>query len=125
MKRQKNRGPKPLPHELRRQHCVSCRFAKDELARLDEARGQISRGKWLRLAAFSHGLASRPIIPPINQEAWASLARVGGNLNQLTRRVNLGDHVDVDDILACLEALRSLLLGAHHSLQPIDEKHES
>lgn len=115
--RRRRRGPKPRPAEELRLHSVSCRLTDAELALLDERRGQVSRGEWLRRAALS-----RPprIVPTINKEAWAELARVGSNLNQLTRALHeerwtpsdaTAAHAALQMVGEQLKATRAQLIG--------------
>lgn len=110
-------GPKPKPsHELRR-HSVSCRLTDEEIAILDQRRGKVSRGEWLRLAA----LAAPPrIVPEVNKVAWSDLSRAAGNLNQLSRAINEGRWPVKDapgakatlmDLRAQLDAVRASLIG--------------
>lgn len=110
-------GPKPKPPEEQRRHAVSCRLTDAELALVDERRGAVSRGEWIRLTA----LAKPPrIVPAINKVAWADLARAAGNLNQITRAINEGKLPVKDvpsvgkavmDVRAQLDAVRRLLIG--------------
>jgi hypothetical protein len=101
--RQRRRGPDPKPREEQRLHPVSCRLTDAELALLDERRGKISRGEWLRRAA----LAQPPrIVPEINKQAWSELSRTASNLNQMTRALNEGGWKPADE----LEAKRALQL---------------
>lgn len=85
----RKRGPKPLAPAEKREHCVSVRLNSAELAWLDAARSgvKMQRGEYLRSA--SRGVLP-PTIPAINREAWASLARVAGNLNQYQAQINGG-----------------------------------
>lgn len=110
-------GPTPKPPAEQRRHAVSCRLTDAELARLDELRGGVSRGEWLRLTALS-----KPprIVPEINKIAWADLARAAGNLNQVTRAINEGKLPVKDapsvgravmDVRAQLDAVRRFLIG--------------
>ena len=115
--KKRRHGPKPKPAAEQRRHSVSCRLTDAELVRLDARRGQVSRGEWMRLAALD-----RPprIVPEINKVAWADLARVAGNLNQITRAINEGRLPTKDvsgagkavmDVRAHLDAVRGLLIG--------------
>jgi hypothetical protein len=110
-------GPKPKPLHEQRRHGISCRINDAEIAIIDERRGKVSRGEWLRLAALS-----KPprIVPEINKVAWADLARAAGNLNQLTRAINEGRLPVKDvpavgkavmDLRAQLDAVRAALIG--------------
>lgn len=98
-------------------HSVSCRLTDAELAILDERRGKVSRGEWLRRAA----LAEPPrIVPEINKQAWSELSRTASNLNQMTRalnegRWNPGDQKEAKRALQLLwdqlKAVRAQLIG--------------
>ena len=70
---------------------------------------------WLRQAALSRRLPSLPV-PAINREQYAELARLSGNLNQLTRLANSGQPVSVADgllqhLIGEVSQLRRALLG--------------
>ena len=115
--KKRRHGPAPKPAAAQRRHAVSCRLTDAELARLDELRGGVSRGEWLRLTALS-----KPprIVPEINKIAWADLARAAGNLNQVTRAINEGKLPVKDapsvgravmDVRAQLDVVRRLLIG--------------
>lgn len=115
--KKRRHGPAPKPAAEQRRHAVSCRLTDAELARLDELRGEVSRGEWLRLAA----MAKPPrIVPTVNKVAWADLARAAGNLNQITRAINEG-RMPVKDVASVgkafmevrgqLDAVRRLLIG--------------
>lgn len=119
--KRRKRGPKPRPASELRRHGVSCRLTDAELVRLDERRGKVSRGEWLRLAALS-----RPprIVPEVNKEAWADLSRAAGNLNQIARAINEGRLPMKDAARASkavigvrdqLNAVRRLLIGMEDS----------
>lgn len=117
VQKKRRRGPTPLAEADQRRHGVSCRLNDAEIAILDQRRGKISRGEWLRVAA----LAQPPrIVPEVNKVAWADLARAAGNLNQLVRAINEGRlHVEdlpsankaLMDLRAQLDAVRRLLIG--------------
>ena len=111
----RKRGPKPLALADKREHCVSVRLNSAELAWLDGARAgvRMQRGEYLRSA--SRGVLP-PTIPQINREAWASLARVAGNLNQYQAQINGGlsnGHPPevIRDLADLVQKLRSQLLG--------------
>ena len=91
---------------------MTCRLTDAELAGVDAARGKVSRGEYLRLAALK---APPRVVPEINREAWAALARSSGNLNQLTRIAHEQGKVSGRDALIEMrdnvEAVRRLLLG--------------
>lgn len=61
---------------------------------------------------------SRPIvfIPPINREAYASLARIGSNLNQLAKHLNSGTEIPFPGPMPDLHLLAGLLLAVRRQL---------
>jgi len=97
---------KAEPRELR-SHCVSSRFAPSELATLDERRGKIPRGEYVRRCTF--GTPPVPIPQP-NVERYAELARAAGNLNQIARKVNEGVF-DIGALARELDLFRMKLIG--------------
>ena len=110
-------GPKPKPAHEQRRHPISCRVNDAEIAIIDQRRGKVSRGEWLRLAALS-----KPprIVPEVNKVAWAELSRAAGNLNQLARAINEGRWPVKDapgakatlmELRAHLDAVRASLIG--------------
>lgn len=111
----RKRGPKPLALAELRSHTVSVRLNSAELADLDIARAlvRMQRGEYLRSA--SRGVLP-PTIPQINREAWASLARVAGNLNQYQQAINAGTvhgHRSelIQELAELVQKLRAELLG--------------
>lgn len=104
----KKRGKRPLPPDRARTHRVSVSFDPQEWASVEARRGGMSRAAWLRAAA----LAQLPHqVPAINRQAYAELARTAANLNQISRRLNAGDAVQVDEVSAALAALRREIMG--------------
>jgi hypothetical protein len=84
----------------------------------------MTRGEWLRTRALKRRLPRA--IPEINREAWASLARVSGNLNQYMRAVNEGradrPAVDLAELREKVDALRRGLIGFDGGEAADDEK---
>lgn len=101
-------GPEKLSADRKRNFCVSVRMNIGELAGLDNKRGRVPRGEWLRLCA-EHKLP--PSIPPLNRQAWIELSRSASNLNQLSKKLNAGDEVDVAELRQILADFRLRLLG--------------
>lgn len=111
----RKRGPKPLAVTDKREHCVSVRLNPAELAWLDGVRSlvRMQRGEYLRQASLGK---MPPTIPPINREAWASLARVAANLNQYQHRLNEGTASGhppetIQALTELVQDLRAQLLG--------------
>lgn len=101
-------GCEKLPADRKRTRCVSVRMNVSELAELDGKRGRIPRGEWMRFASENK---LPPTIPAINQDAWIELSRAAGNLNQVSRKLNSGDEVDVAELRQILADFRLKLLG--------------
>jgi hypothetical protein len=102
-------GRKRLPADQLRSVSVACKLTEAETATVDEKRGGMGRGEWLRVSAFKN--APRPI-PEFNREVWADLSRIGGNLNQLSKHLNQGGAAEVEQVRSLLDELRlSLITG--------------
>ena len=73
--------------------------------------------QWLRAAALSQAVL-RPLVPEINRQAYAELARLAANLNQMARAAHAGQIVSVSGLLEILQQqvrlLRKELLGIGH-----------
>lgn len=111
------RGPKKKADEELRKHLVACRLTDAEAEHVDQLRGGMTRGEWVRTAALK-----RPprVIPEINREAWVALSRSASNFNQallLARRTETQDSlIALKDQLA---EFRAALIGA--DLNPDEE----
>jgi hypothetical protein len=81
-------------------------------------------GVWLRTRALKRRLPRA--IPEVNQQAWASLARVSGNLNQLARAINEGradrPAVDLAELRRLVDDLRRELIGLGSSEGAADDE---
>ncbi len=118
MPRKKTADPRRL-HDDPRRHCVSVRVNEAELARLDRERGHYRRGEWLRRSWLK--TTPRQAVPEVNRDAWAALARVSGNLNQLAYHANSSCSLSekdkeklfplLDEVKIRVEQLRNDLLG--------------
>ena len=106
--RKSKRGPFPLPKAQKRGHCVSVRLNASELAELDDWRGKMQRGEYLRHAAFS---TLPTVVPEINRAAWVEMARVGSNLNQITKLLHLGKDLDQAALQRLYADVRMALIG--------------
>jgi len=107
------RGPTPKADSELRKHQVNCRLTDDELHDVDDRRGGLSRGAWLRTAAIK-----RPprIVPEINREAWSHLAKVAGGLTYLVEVAKAGGTPPLDgsaltDLRQAVSDVRRLLIG--------------
>ena len=116
LQKRSRRGPKPLPTDETRTHCVSVRLNVAELAQLDSQRGEMQRGEYLRVAAL-HRLP--PVVPEINKNAWVELSRLSANLNQYQASINAHrathQQIDIGHLSDQVAALRNDLLGQNES----------
>lgn len=67
------------PNRLRK-NTVTVRLSNNELSRVNQFRGQLSRSAWLRDSALQQ---LQPIVPEVNQEAWKYLTVSVQKLNNL------------------------------------------
>lgn len=92
-----------------RGHCVSVRFNPVELQELDRRRGKIQRGTFLRNLFL--GKKEPAQIPQPNREAYSETARWASVLNQIAKRINQDEPVDIQELRATLAGFRRGLLG--------------
>ena len=115
-RRGKGGRPKIDPAAVRRS-TIGVRVSAAEYATLRTRAEQmgLTPAQFLRHAALTRRLP-RPPVPAVNREQYANLARLAGNLNQLTRRAHAGQNVILTDPLVKLlrteiNRLRQELLG--------------
>jgi hypothetical protein len=115
-----------LPPEQRRRHSVGVYLTDAERSQLealaipDGTEGLSELGIRRRLARHLRtvGLENTPPqIPAINRQAWASLGRVAGNLNQYQAAINEGRATGyppavLEELRDQVQALRRELIGA-------------
>lgn len=114
-KKKRRHGPEPRPPEELRNVKISVFLNSQEAAEIRQraATAAMNRAGYLRAA----GLTRLPrIIPEINREAWASLARVAGNLNQYQAAINEGRATGyppevLSELREQVQTLRCALLG--------------
>jgi hypothetical protein len=118
--RRRGGRPKGDPAAVRVE-TIGVRVSMDEYATLRVKAEQMGMtpAQWLREAALTRRLPSPPV-PAINREEYAELARLAGNLNQLTRLANSGEPITVTDSLLGelgdeVRRLRLGLIGAERS----------
>lgn len=109
----KNKGNDP-----RREICVSVRFTKDEAKVLDQKRGCMQRGTFLREFVLNNKIHTLKI-PSVNTKAYVELARIGKNINQVVREMNrIGATTrQLDNILFLIKDLRQACLGMERDLE--------
>lgn len=118
-------GPEPRPAEDLRKIRISVFLTKQEADKIRHTACafNINPSAYIRTAVLSRPPRQ---IPPINREAWASLARVAGNLNQYQAAVNEGRAGGyppevLADLREMVQALRSDLLGVKPTEEDEDE----
>jgi len=125
----RKRGRKRLPPERARKHGVTCRLTDAERDFVDRARGAdeggkaaVTRGEYIRLAALK---APPRVVPEINREAWAELARVSANLNQAMAAYNKSGDLKagpaIKGVRDAVAALRLSMIGGDTEEEAGDE----
>ena len=69
----------------------------------------MTSGQWLRSASLG-----RPIpnpIPEANGNAWAGLAKLASNVNQIAKALNSHNHIETDEVLQLIKEVRAKLIG--------------
>ena len=105
-KRGKGGRPRIAPESIRGKTIGVCVNAAelDALRRHADSAG-LSVSEWMRRVALTR-YTPRPVMPEINRETYLQLAKIGGNLNQLTRLAHSGGVAPVEALLT--EALSTL-----------------
>ena len=92
-RRGKGGRPKIDPAAVRRSTIgVRVSAAESATLRTRAAEMGLTPAQFLRHTALTRRLP-RPPVPAVNRDEYAKLGRLAGNLNQLVRRANLGQHV--------------------------------
>lgn len=118
-KQQTRRCRPKLPAESLRTRTIGVRVNAVELAAVQTKAAQVGLppAQWLRAAALSQAVL-RPLVPEINRQAYAELARLAANLNQMARTAHAGQIVSASGLLEILQQqvrlLRKELLGIGH-----------
>lgn len=113
--RRRGGRPKAAP-EARRGAALGVRLTDAERAEVEAraASAGVTPAQWLRIAGLSRRAPPSPV-PAVNRDAYAELARLAANLNQLTRLANEGRVIAPGDLLDQVAAevaqLRLALLG--------------
>lgn len=115
-------GRPRAPQDEVRKHTIGVRVNAAELDALHRKADSLGLplAQWLRKVALSR-FVPRPLVPEVNREAYAELAKLAGNLNQLARAAHEGRAIVPFPLLKAthdaLNALRLELLGAGRDRQ--------
>ncbi len=102
----------------RRTHQVGVRVTAAEAAAIRAAAQRAGEPpvEWLRRLALEAAGAPAPSPPVAERERlerwrsiWQELRRVGANLNQVARRMNAGERVGGEELLAALQDVRAVV----------------
>lgn len=98
--------------EQRRTVSVSVRLTPDEAALLDERRGSMQRGAFMREIFLRSPNVLRPLTPALNREAYVELARAAATLHDINHRYNKVGDIDVMKLRQALAVFRLKLIDA-------------
>jgi hypothetical protein len=94
-----------------RTHCVSVRLNDEELNILNNKRGNMKQGEWLRCAALDK---LPPTVPELNIKKWVEIGKAANNINQIAYKLNKNAIIDdakINAIRQLLSEFRAALLG--------------
>jgi len=121
--RRAKRGPgRPaLGAEERRGHMIAVKVTPAERAVLEERSAAAGLDVGVYVRAMGLGRRIVGVVPTVNREAWAELARTTANVNQIAAHLNGGGRFDergtprvaqaLDTVRGELERLRTVLIG--------------
>ena len=99
------------PREVRTTQ-VKVMLNDEESEFLDTVRGRFSRAETFRFLLQDSPPKS---VPELNAGAWVELATASANLNQIAKKLNGGESLEIDEIREQLSQFRAALLGAEIS----------
>lgn len=112
-------GRPPKPEAERRGQTIGVRMSPADRAAIvaRATRAGLTAAEYMRRRALRAPLPV--VVPEVNRAAWVELGKLAGNLNQLVRRLNLGqvaavqpaDLATVARVEVQVQALRRALVG--------------
>lgn len=113
--------PRPLMKSCELRTRIECYFSATEKTLLETRAKQAG----LALSSYIREIAlgkSIKVLPTINAERWAELARTTSNLNQLLHHLNTGTACEIEEglvetLLEQVQSLRRELLGERDDSQ--------
>jgi len=105
------RGPEPIPVVDKRKKRLNVFFSDAEyIELLSRVKRKSALSSYVRRQAIAGKTQLSVVVPEINLQVYAELARVAGNLNQIARKLNASDIIDVSQLQAELHAFRLALI---------------
>ena len=96
--------------QKKRTHTLSARFNDDEMRQINTRRGRMTSGQWLRSASLGRAIPNP--IPEANGLAWAGLAKLASNVNQIAKALNSHDYsTEANEVLQLIKEVRAKLIG--------------
>lgn len=109
--RKKKYGTEPIPAQDKRQKRLNVFFSDAEYAELlTRVKRKSGLSAYIRSQAIAGKTQLSVVVPEINLKAYAELARTAANLNQLARKLNSSDIIDLTQLQAELHAFRLALI---------------
>ena len=106
----------------KRDKSIKIRVTDEELAKLNANKGRAELARWLRELGLSGGAGRQDVVkhelPP---DVVRILAGVGGNLNQLARRINIEAQARPVDLQLCAVELLTQLAATERALNSVRE----
>lgn len=84
-------------------------MSDQELQDLDRRRGKVRRGTFLRNLFL--GKKEPRQIPEVNRERYIETARWAANLNQIAKKLNIADVIEIEELRRILSEFRRSLIG--------------
>lgn len=107
----KNKKPGPTPKpEQKRNKRVSVYLSDTEYAELMRRVPHAEICDYIRAQVFAGKTPYRVAIPEINLKAYSEMGRVASNINQIARKLNAADIIDLSQLQAEVDALRLALI---------------
>lgn len=113
--KKRKRGPAPSEGPKRTQR-LNVFFTEAEYSDLlTRVRSKWNLAEYVRAQTIRGEVEVSISVPEINIKAYAELARTAANINQISRKLNSADFIDLGQLQAELEAFRRALLKGEAS----------
>jgi hypothetical protein len=106
----KKRGPEPKPAQHKRDRRISVYLSEVEYADLVQRVPKLDLCNYIRAQVFAGKTPYRVSIPEINLKAYSELGRIASNINQIARKLNAAEIIDLSQLQTELDALRLALI---------------
>lgn len=109
---------KDLVHGKKRNRCIAVHLNDEELENLKRMKGKIPYSAYIRNTILGR---TPKIIPKPNRQAYVETARWASALNQIAKRLNMGEDIEMQEVRELLKNFRQALMGVEFEQVDVDD----